>query len=69
MYLHDEDNLKTRIVTKVIQDEETGRKKTIKTVERIQYSTKPPVKGTLTQNGFTIQDGGKVGEVPFLFRK
>ena len=65
MYAHDEDNLKTRIVTKTFYNEETGAKKTIRKVERIQYSTKPPVKGTLTKHGFTINGEGVVGELPF----
>ena len=69
IYLHDNDDVKTRIVTKTIENDETGTKKTIRKVERIQYSTKPPVKGTLTEHGFDIRDGGKVGEVPFFITK
>ena len=69
IYLHDNDDVKIRIVTKTIENDETGTKKTIRKVERIQYSTKPPVKGTLTEHGFAIRDGGKVGEVPFFITK
>ena len=66
VFAHDEDNLRTRVVTKTIHNKETGSKKMIRKVERIQYSTKLPVKGTLTEHGFTINDEGGVGELPFF---
>ena len=69
MYAHDEDNLKTRIVTKTVHNEETGATKTIRKVERIQYSSKPPVKGSLTKHGFTINGEGAVGELAFYVSK